>query len=106
VTLPYELMPSAAADLKEIARYTLKQWGKEQSLRYAGLLEARFLEIADETAKSRSFLQSDSRIRVTKCEHHYIFYLHPEGRRPCIIAVLHERMDLIAKVAARLDGDQ
>jgi plasmid stabilization system protein ParE len=31
---PYELTLSAEDDLKDIARYTLKQWGKKQSLQY------------------------------------------------------------------------
>ncbi|MDO9423517.1 MAG: type II toxin-antitoxin system RelE/ParE family toxin [Methylobacter sp.] len=39
----YLLTPSAEDDLKDIARYTLKQWGKKQSLQYACLLETRFL---------------------------------------------------------------
>ncbi len=85
---PYELTPSAEEDLKDIARYTLKQWGKNQSLHYAGLLERRFFEIADRSCFSRSFSERYSQIQVTRCEHHYIFYIYPEGKRPCIIAVL------------------
>ena len=100
---PYELTPSAEIDLKEIARYTLKQWGKQQSLHYASLLEARFLEIANKTAFSRQFSEQYPQILVTRCEHHYIFYILSEGKRPCIIAVLHERMEMIAKLKRRLD---
>jgi plasmid stabilization system protein ParE len=100
---PYVLTSSAEDDLKDIARYTLKQWGKKQSLQYATLLETRFLEIADRTSFSRPFSESYPQIRVTRCEHHYIFYLHPEGKRPCIIAVLHERMDRVARLKNRLD---
>jgi len=40
---PYLLTPSAEDDLKDIARYTLKQWGKKQALQYADLLQKRFL---------------------------------------------------------------
>lgn len=100
---PYELTPSAEEDLKDIARYTLKQWGKNQSLHYAGLLERRFLEIADRSCFSRSFSERYSQIQVTRCEHHYIFYIYPEGKRPCIIAVLHERMDKLTKLENRLN---
>ncbi|MEW6732777.1 MAG: type II toxin-antitoxin system RelE/ParE family toxin [Acidobacteriota bacterium] len=32
--LPYRLIPAAEADLKEIARYTIQQWGREQAKRY------------------------------------------------------------------------
>lgn len=101
--LPYLLTPSAEDDLKDIARYTLKRWGKKQSLNYASLLQTRFLEIADRTAFSRCFSERYPQIQVTRCEHHYIFYIHPEGKRPCIIAVLHERMDKVAKLENRLD---
>lgn len=100
---PYELTSSAEDDLKDIARYTLKQWGKKQSLQYARLLERRFIEIADKSCFSRPFSDSYPQIQVTRCEHHYIFYIHPEGKRPCIIAVLHERMDKVARLESRLD---
>jgi toxin ParE1/3/4 len=99
---PYLLTTSAEDDLKDIARYTLKQWGKKQSLQYASLLEKRFLEIADRTSLSRSFSEHYPQIQVARCEHHYIFYIHPEGKQPCIIAVLHERMDRVARLKNRL----
>jgi plasmid stabilization system protein ParE len=99
---PYVLTQFAANDLKQIARYTLTQWGKKQSLEYANLLEKRFGEIADRTAISRSFSNLYPQIRVTHCEHHYIFYGHDEGECPCILAVLHERMDLVSRLQDRL----
>jgi plasmid stabilization system protein ParE len=37
--LPYELTPAAEADVRDIARYTLRQWGVRQQRRYARLLE-------------------------------------------------------------------
>lgn len=101
--LPYDLTPSAEEDLKDIARYTLKEWGKKQSLQYASHLEKRFLEIVDRTSFSRAFSELFPQIQVTRCEHHYIFYIYPEGKRPCIIAVLHERMDSVARIKNRLD---
>ena len=52
---PYLLTPSAEDDLKDIARYTLKHWGKKQSLHYASHLETRFLEITDRTCFSHFF---------------------------------------------------
>ncbi len=99
---PYVLTQLAANDLKEIARYTLNQWGKKQSIEYANLLEKRFQEIADRTAISRQFSKTYPQIRVKHCEHHYTFYVHDEGERPCILAVLHERMDLVSRLQDRL----
>ncbi|MEQ1543593.1 type II toxin-antitoxin system RelE/ParE family toxin [Methyloglobulus sp.] len=99
---PYILTQLAANDLKDIVRYTLNQWGKKQSLHYANLLEKRFQEIADRTAISKSFSNLYPQIRVTHCEHHYIFYVHDEGERPCILAVLHDRMDLVSRLQGLL----
>jgi plasmid stabilization system protein ParE len=100
--LPYELTPAAEADLQDIARYTLRQWGTEQARRYAGLLDAGFRKIADGSAISRIFSERYPQVRVARCEHHYIFYLHLEGGKPRLIAVLHERMDMIARISSRL----
>ncbi|MGR8981713.1 MAG: type II toxin-antitoxin system RelE/ParE family toxin [Gammaproteobacteria bacterium] len=100
--LLYELIPSAEEDLKDIARYTLKQWGTAQSLHYAGLLEKHFREIAARTAHSRTFSQRYPQVKVSRCEHHYIFYIHANEKPPRIIAVLHERMDMLAQLKHRL----
>ena len=96
--LPYELTPAAEADLREIARYTLRQWGKRQAQRYASLLEACFQGIAQNSVLSRTFSERYPQVRVTRCEHHYIFYLSCEGIPPRIIAVLHENMDLVTRI--------
>jgi plasmid stabilization system protein ParE len=58
----YELTAAAQEDLKDIARYTLTEWGEKQSIHYAELLEARFCEIADKTAPCRQFSR-----RYPKC---------------------------------------
>ena len=101
--LPYELTRFAEEDIKEIARYTIEKWGENQSLQYVALLDNRFCEIAEKTAYSRTFSKRFPQILVSRCEHHYIFYLHPEGKPPRIIAVLHERMNMLARLEDRLD---
>lgn len=99
----YQLTQQAEEDLKQIARYTVKQWGKKQSLKYADLLEACFLEIVHRSALSRSFSENYPQVKFTRCEHHYVFYMDFENRPPCIIAVLHEAMDIVARLDERLD---
>jgi toxin ParE1/3/4 len=76
--------------------------GERQARRYASLLEAGFRTIAAGRAVSRTFSERYPQVRVTRCEHHYVFYLHPEGQKPRILAVLHENMDLLARLEARL----
>ena len=100
--LPYELTPAAEADLREVARYTLRQWGARQQRRYARQLETCFRGIADGSLRSRDFSERYPQVRVTRCQYHYIFHLHAEGQKPRIFAVLHERMDLLARIGERL----
>jgi len=100
--IPYNITPAAEADLREIARYTRKQWGQAQSRRYARTLASCFQKIATGEAVQRSFSDHFPDLLATRCEHHFIFYLHPEGQKPQIIAVLHECMDLISRLRDRL----
>jgi plasmid stabilization system protein ParE len=53
--IPYELTPDAEADLREIARYTRRQWGQAQSRRYARTLASCFGNSAAGEAVQRSF---------------------------------------------------
>ena len=100
-----DLTLEAESDLKSILRYTIEQWGVEQAQHYADLLEVGFRKIASQKAASRTFSEVYPQIRVTKCEHHYIFYLpqQPTSSRPLILAVLHERMDLVSRLKSRLE---
>jgi toxin ParE1/3/4 len=100
--LPYELTPDAERDLREIAQYTLRQWGARQQRRYASLLEAGFRAIAHRRIVPRLFSPDYPDVFVSYCEHHYIFYLHPEGQKPRILAVFHENMHVLARLAERL----
>ncbi len=77
--------------------------GEAQQIRYAELLEAGFERIADGNAISRSVLEVFSHLYVSRCKHHYIFYLRPTpDARPHIIAVLHEHMDILTRIRRRL----
>jgi toxin ParE1/3/4 len=41
-------------------------------------------------------------MRMAHCEHHYVFCLPREDAPTLIVAVFHERMDLMARLANRL----
>jgi toxin ParE1/3/4 len=101
---PYDLTPAAEADLREIARYTLRRWGARQQQRYAHQLAACFQRIVEGRARSKTFSERFPQGRVARCQHHYVFYIHPEGQKPLMLAVLHEQMDLLARLGERLSG--
>jgi plasmid stabilization system protein ParE len=64
-----------------------------------------FKNIANRTAYARSFSKRYPQVLVSRCEHHYIFYLHQEIKPPRIIAVLHERMDMLRRLTNRIEYD-
>lgn len=99
----YKLTALAEEDLRAIARYTVDTWGVEQAKRYEALLLKRFQEIVQGNITPRVFLKNRPDLLFTHCEHHYIFYWQPRDReKPIILAVLHERMDLMQKLKNRL----
>ena len=82
--------------------YRVEQWRERQADRYTGRLETCFGRIARRPRPIRSFSERYPQVRVTRGEHHYVFYVQPEGQNPLIIAVLHERMDMLARIGKRL----
>lgn len=99
----YELAPAAALDLLDIARYTLETWGLEQAERYESLLESHFQDLARGEARTKVPIDSRPELTSSRCEHHYVFALVRDGLPPLIVAVLHEKMDLMARLRDRLE---
>ena len=97
----FEFTPAAKEDLAHIARYTAQKWGKPQAMKYAGLLDSCFQKIAQDKDMSKNILPHREDIRVCRCEHHYVFYLRKD-QTSIILAVLHERMDLVERLKKRL----
>ncbi len=98
----YALTKDAEADLAGIAHYTIIEWGEDQAGLYIDKLHQCFQKLATKNVRSKTFSQQFSQVFVTSCEHHYVFYLHHEKEKPLIIAVLHERMDMLARLKKRL----
>lgn len=95
------LTPGAKQDLTDIAHYTSKKWGTSQALKYATSLDLCFKDIAQGKDISKTVLPDNRAVRVCRCEHHYVFYLKKD-EMSVILAVLHERMDLIEQLKERL----
>ena len=102
MTRSYILTNSAEADLREITRYTATHWGAARCRTYIAALE----EKAEAVARGQGVFKDMSSLlpglRVASSGKHYIFCM-PQADRPAIIlAVLHERMDMLARLKARL----
>ena len=98
----YELSPAAVDDLLQIALYTIKTWGLVQTDRYEAALESHFRAIGRGDAVTSNPIPNRPELRCSRCEHHYIFSFHRPGVAPLILAVLHENMDLMKRLAERL----
>ena len=78
-----------------------KEWSKNQNTIYRRKLISSFNDIAEENVRDRSLKGTNQNLFFVHCERHYIFYLR--STTPAIIvAVLHERMDLIYQINKRL----
>jgi plasmid stabilization system protein ParE len=97
----YQLHPLADADFEAIARYTSDEWGQAQAARYGALLIAGMRNCAEKPkAGQRPFRGSN--IFFRRCEHHYLCYRVGPDDCVYILAILHERMNLQARIAERL----
>lgn len=100
----YDITPAARQDIRGIWVYTVEQWGERRADRYTGWLETCFQGLAEGRNRSGSFSKRFPQVQVTRCQHHYVFYVQPEEQKPLVIAVLHERMDMLARLGERLSG--
>jgi toxin ParE1/3/4 len=97
-----ELTQEAEKDLDGIFEYTLDQWGLDQAKLYQKQLNEAFSAIAEGKALTRIFVKERPDLRVLHAQHHYVFYLIEGGKVPLVIAVFHERMDLLTRMKERL----
>ena len=99
----YALTRGAAADLFDVARYTENQWGKTQRKHYIQQIETVASELASGEGVYRQRDDFYPGVRVRLAGHHYVFCLPQDNGPALILAILHERMDIIAKLNERLD---
>ncbi len=85
-------------DLIDIWRYTDEKWGEAQADKYLFKLEACFKKISRGEVVLKNLTE---KIQYIRCEHHYIFLL--ATKKPIVIAVLHEKMDMLMRLKKRLD---
>ncbi len=101
----YVLTVAAETDLREIIRYTHAHWGDAQVRRYVSKLEQGIARLAARQGRFAELSKLHPALIMSRCEHHYIFCLHRDEEPALIIAILHERMNAVARVANRLIED-
>jgi len=96
----YEFTLAAEQDLMDIWQYTYETGGPEQADKYLDQLGDCFDAIGSRRAPPRSLPQLPDEVCVHRCQHHYIFWTFID--RSIIIAILHEKMDIVRRLANRL----
>jgi len=102
LTTAFVLTTAAERDLREIIRYTRKQWGDAQVRSYVAKLERSIARLAIGQGAFQDMSALYPALRMLHCEHHYVFCLPREDAPALVVAILHERMDLMVRLAGRL----
>ncbi len=77
----YELSPAAEGDLLDIARYTIETWGLAQADKYEASIKNHLHARARGEVRTRTPLDHWPEMKLSRCEHHYVFSLK-RGRTP------------------------
>lgn len=98
----YGLTSSAESDLRGIIRYTRLSWGDTQVRRYIAQLEHGIKRLAAGEGAFKDMRAIHPALRMAHCGQHFVFCLPRKDRPALIVAILHERMDLMKRVAGRI----
>ena len=102
MTVSYVPTAAAETDLRDIIRYTRKQWGDDQTRSYVAKLPRGIERIAAGQGAFTDMAAIYTGLRMIHCEHHYIFCLRRDNAAALVVAIFHGRMDLMTRVSDRL----
>lgn len=90
----FTLSNRALADLKDIGRFTLKEWGRDQRNIYLSMLDGVFHQLAIDPMKGRDCgdIRKDYRKQIAGS--HVIFYRVLPDKTVEIVRILHGSMDI------------
>lgn len=101
------IYPAAIAAIKEIWRYTDREWGEEQANVYVrGLYQAIEDAGRNKTVWREVEHASFRDVFFIRYEHHYLFFRELGAGRLGLISVLHENMDLPNRLREDLEGER
>jgi toxin ParE1/3/4 len=96
----FRLTPEAQADLIEIRRYTLQQWGAEQSQKYLREMRNTMGLLAETPALGKSRPDVGADVHSFPHGSHSIYYVVHE-QQLVVFGVLHKRMVPAAHLTER-----
>jgi toxin ParE1/3/4 len=102
VNTSYLLDTAAVDDLREILRYTQKQWGGKQSKIYYSKLKNCMNTYSNGNGLYKELPELSPGLRMGLCGHHYIFVKIRQHAPAAILAILHQRMDIIERLKERI----
>jgi toxin ParE1/3/4 len=88
-----ELTRAARDDLKDIGRFTHRQWGRTQRIKYMGEIERRIRDLADGPGRARLRSDIGPDIRSASVGRHVVFFRTTEIGI-LVLRVLHAQMDI------------
>jgi len=90
----FQLTKKAKSDLRSIAAYTQRKWGKEQRRAYLKQFDDAFFLLADTPSAGASCDVIRKGYRKFPQTSHIIFYRIIDDSQIEIVRVLHKRMDV------------
>lgn len=91
---PFKLTVSAKADLKDIALFTQRKWGKEQRNLYLKQFDESFWMLSENPVLGRRCDEIRDGYRKFPQGSHVIFYQQTDSQEILIIRILHKNMDV------------
>jgi len=93
----FSLTQRAKADLKSIARFTEKRWGREQRCIYIKQFDDTFHVLSDTPEIGQNCNYIKENYQKFPQGSHIIFYRVTSPKKIQIIRILHKNMDVLSK---------
>ncbi|MCF7984103.1 MAG: type II toxin-antitoxin system RelE/ParE family toxin [Thiohalocapsa sp.] len=90
----FSLTNAAKSDLRNIAKFTERRWGREQRQLYLKGMDDAFHRLADSPTLGVSCGHIASDLRKHPFQSHMIYYDTVSATHISIVRVLHKRMDV------------
>ncbi len=92
---PFQLTNKAKSDLKDIALFTERRWGRKQRNVYLRQFDAAFWRLAENPSLGKTCDEIRPGYRKFPLASHVIFYQKKNSQPALIIRILHKSMDVL-----------